>query len=109
MSELSEKLREKCRSEGYRDGAIAERLQTIKLLQRIADSDDVDGALSEELDRLMTLQAAEMADGAQGKAGSQVNQAKEFAATITTARGTGGKDLQDCVAEMMRAQRGSAS
>lgn len=106
MNELSEKLREKYRAEGYREGVIAERLQTINLLRVIADSDDVDYALSVESDKLMSIQARELSSGAQGNAGSQVSHARQLAAGITAANGgVASKDLQDTVAELMLAER----
>jgi len=56
-----EQFREKHRTEGFREGVIAERLQTLNTLQRIADAPDIEVALMAEHTRLEQLQARELA------------------------------------------------
>ncbi|HEX3850352.1 MAG TPA: hypothetical protein VHW01_05260 [Polyangiaceae bacterium] len=107
MNELTEKLREKYRDEGFAEGANTERLTAIKVLKRVADSDDIEGALLAEIDKLQTIQATEVSAAVLGKSGSQLGKAQQLAAAITTAQSTGGKDLVDTLADMLRAQRGT--
>jgi len=56
-----ELLREKYRAEGFVQGVLAERVQAINSLGRIAAAKDIEGAVHEERDRLMKLQAKEAA------------------------------------------------
>jgi hypothetical protein len=107
MSELSEKTRERYREEGFVEGSNTERLSAIKLFKRVADSDDIEEALLEAIGKLETVQAHQVAAALQGKAGSQRDQAREFASTMSGGASSGGKDLVDTLAEMLRAQRGT--
>ncbi|HEY4158680.1 MAG TPA: hypothetical protein VGM29_11310 [Polyangiaceae bacterium] len=102
---MTEKTREAHRASGFAEGVRSQRLDTIRSLQRIADSDDIEVALLEEIDRLTTVQAAEVS----AAAGTQHDQAKQLAATIAGNHAGGGKDLVDTVADMMRADRGVLS
>jgi hypothetical protein len=107
MNELSDKTRERYREEGFVEGSNVERLSAIKLLKRVADSDDIEEALLEAIDKLQTIQATEVAAAVQGKAGSQLGQARQLAATMAGGASAGGKDLVDTLADMLRAQRGT--
>lgn len=77
MSDMIETVREKAHSKGFKDGVIAERLQTIGLLQRIGASADLEGALHAEHEKLLALQAREAA----ALAATDVNARRVFSST----------------------------
>jgi len=56
-----EQLREKYRAEGFAQGVLAERKETINSLARIAAATDIEAAVHSERAKLMSLQAKEAA------------------------------------------------
>lgn len=60
MADMIETVREKARTKGFKEGVLAERLQTINLLSRIGAAPNVEAAVMAEHGRLEALQAAEV-------------------------------------------------
>jgi len=115
MDEPTEAFREKYRAEGYTDGVIAERKQTLSLLQSITDSDDPEGAAQHALQRVTDIQAREASARAQSKspghseAGAQAQIKAALGARSHASSGLGGRtadgrDMGDAIVELWEAQ-----
>ncbi|MGC4094911.1 MAG: hypothetical protein QM756_44735 [Polyangiaceae bacterium] len=105
---------EKAHADGFSDGVLAERLNSIRTLDNIAESTDIHAALQREHSRLLSLQAKEGSAKANAKAaiGGNQNDADALLRKINNARAggskatAGGSDFGDLVADEFDRQRG---
>jgi hypothetical protein len=98
--EPTEVFKEKYRAEGFLDGVLSERLQTLNLLGRIAEAPDVEGAVVAEHERLLALQAKQLGEQAQSNRKPGITGP---AGTGVRHPGAAPRDLGDQIADLMHA------